>query len=348
MHSSSSAHSSAIAFSSKRTDPELNNTSNQFIHQVALGVDLGGTNLRSAAVNANGTIVYETRRPTGASEGVDAVINRIADAVLEAADEANVGPDVPVGVAAPGPLDPRAGVVHFAPNLPGWRNIQLRDRLQELTGRRVLLGNDANAAALGEFIFGVGRGIQNMIFVGIGTGVGGGVISEGRLIDGARGMGGELGHVSVDLSGPRCTCGSSGCIEAFCSSWSLTYEATLLVASGRGAAIQAAAKNGKIGPRAIGSAAANGDPAALALLERAGTALGAGLANFINIFNPEIIVLGGGVSEIGENLLNPVRRAIDAFAMPVIRERVQLVGSSLGLKTGIYGSAALVFHENHP
>ena len=118
-----------------------------------------------------------------------------------------------------------------------------------------------------------------MIFVGLGTGVGGGVISEGRLIDGARGMGGELGHVSVDLDGPRCTCGSLGCIEAYCSAWSITREAELLVSSGRGAAIEAAAPEGRIGPRAVGVAATNGDPAALALLERAGTALGAGLCD---------------------------------------------------------------------
>jgi glucokinase len=187
-----------------------------------------------------------------------------------------------------------------------------------------------------------------MIYVGIGTGVGGGVISEGRLIDGLNGMGGELGHVSVDLDGPRCTCGSLGCIEAFCSAWSITHEARLLVSSGRGAAIRAAAPDGSIGPRAVGTAAANGDPAALALLDRAGTALGAGLANFINIFNPEIIVLGGGVAEIGDPLLDPVRRAINTFAMPVMRSGVRLVPSSLGLKTGIYGSAALVFYENHP
>lgn len=316
--------------------------------QIALGIDLGGTNLRSAAVTAAGEIVYETHRPTFASEGVDSVIDRIALAIREAADRSGVDSDVPVGVAAPGPLNPRTGIVHFAPNLPGWRNVQLRDRLQELTGRPVLLGNDANAAALGEFIFGAGKRSQNMIFVGLGTGVGGGVISEGRLIDGARGMGGELGHVSVDLDGPRCTCGSSGCIEAFCSAWSITREAELLVSSGRGAAILTAAKDGRVGPRAVGAAAAAGDPAALALLHRAGTALGAGLANFINIFNPEMIVLGGGVSEIGEPLLDPVRRAINAFAMPVMREAVELVPSALGLKTGIYGSAALVFHENHP
>ncbi|MEX1158737.1 MAG: ROK family protein, partial [Thermomicrobiales bacterium] len=178
---------------------------------IALGIDLGGTNLRSAAVSASGEIVYETSRPTFATEGVESVIDRVALAIREAAERAGVASDVPVGVAAPGPLDPRAGIVYFAPNLPGWRDVQLRDRLQALTNRQVLLGNDANAAALGEFIFGAGKGSQNMIFVGLGTGVGGGVISEGRLIDGVRGMGGELGHVSVDLDGPRCTCGSSGC-----------------------------------------------------------------------------------------------------------------------------------------
>jgi len=316
--------------------------------QIALGVDLGGTNLRSAAVTKSGEIVFETHRPTFASEGVDSVIDRIALAIREAADAAGVGKDVPVGVAAPGPLDPRRGIVHFAPNLPGWRDVQLRDRLQSLTGRPVILGNDANAAALGEFIFGAGQGSQNMIYVGLGTGIGGGVIAEGRLIDGIRGMGGELGHVTVDLDGPRCTCGSPGCIEAFCSAWSITHEAELLVASGRGDAIHAGAVNGTIGPRAVGAAAANGDPAALALLDRAGRALGAGLANFINIFNPEIIVLGGGVSEIGEPLLAPVRRAIDTYAMAVMTSDVRLIPSSLGLKTGIYGSAALVFYDDHP
>jgi glucokinase len=168
------------------------------------------------------------------------------------------------------------------------------------------------------------------------------------LIDGLHGMGGELGHVTVSLDGPRCTCGSLGCIEAYCSAWSITRDAQHLVDSGRGAAIHAAAQGGDIGPRAVGSAAAAGDASALRLLERAGTALGAGIANFINIFNPEIIVLGGGVAEIGEPLLDPVRRAIDIFAMPVMRRDVRLLASSLGLKTGTYGSAALVFHENHP
>jgi glucokinase len=316
--------------------------------RLALAVDLGGTNLRAAAVDTAGSVHYESQRPTFADEGVDAVIDRIALAVREAADRAAVGAEVAVGVAAPGPLDPRTGVVHFAPNLPGWRDVQLRDQLAALTGRRVMLGNDANAAALGELYFGAGKGTRNLIYVGIGTGVGGGVISEGRLIDGLRGMGGELGHVSVDLNGPRCTCGSAGCIESFCSAWAIEREARQLVSSGRGRAIEAAGDGDDIGPRAVGAAAAGGDAAAVALLERAGTALGAGLANFINIFNPEIIVIGGGVAEIGEPLFGPLRKALDAYAMPVMRREVRIVRSSLGLRTGIYGAAALVFHADHP
>lgn len=315
---------------------------------VAIGVDLGGTNLRAAVVNDAGVILSEVRTETRADEGVDAVIERIAKSIDEAARDSEASPEVAVGVAAPGPLDPRAGVVLFAPNLPGWRDVALRSRLQEMTGRRIALGNDANAAALGEYYFGAGRAVRNMIYVGLGTGIGGGVISEGRLIDGARGMGGELGHVTVSLSGPRCTCGSTGCVESYCSAWAITRDAQLLVASGTGEAICAAANGGEVGPREVGEAAAAGDAAALSLLERAGTALGAGLASFINVFNPEMIVLGGGVAEIGEPLLEPMQRAVSAYAMPVMRRDVEIVSSSLGLTTGIIGSAALIFHENHP
>lgn len=315
---------------------------------VALGVDLGGTNLRAAAVTSDGVVLYESKRPTFADQGVDAVIDRIALSIREAADRAGLPDSVPVGVAAPGPLDPRAGIVYFAPNLPGWTNVELRSRLAELTGRTVVLGNDANAAALGELYFGAGKGIQNLIYVGLGTGVGGGVVSEGRLIDGIRGMGAELGHTTVALDGPRCSCGSLGCLETFCAAWAITHEAELLVQCGRGQAIQLASGGEPVGPRAVGIAAADGDPAALALLHRAGTALGAGLANFVNIFNPELIVLGGGVAEIGEPLMRPVRAALRLYTIPVMHDIVRLAPASLGLETGIYGAAALVFHENHP
>ncbi|HBY46364.1 MAG TPA: transcriptional regulator [Chloroflexi bacterium] len=314
--------------------------------RLALAVDLGGTNLRVAVVDDTGVIQDEAQQPTDAAEGPQAIVERIGESVNEMASKAQIPTDVPIGVASPGPLDPRTGIVYFSPNLAGWTNVPISEWLRAKTGRNVLLSNDANAAALGEVFFGAGRGVRNLIYVGLGTGVGGGVYSEGLLIDGARGMGGELGHVTVDLNGPRCTCGSAGCIEAYCSAWALTRDAHELIASGRGAAIlKAAGSDADAGPKAIGEAARQGDPAAIALLDRAGRALGAGLANFVNIFNPEIIALGGGVAQIGDLLIDPAKRALDAFSMPIIRDSVRFVPSELGVKTGIYGAAALSFYD---
>jgi len=314
--------------------------------RLALAVDLGGTNLRAAVVNRDGDIQAETQQRTQSSDGPDAVIERIAAAVNDIAESNQVPNDVPLGLASPGPLDPRTGVVYFSPNLPGWTNIPLAAKLRERTKREVVLSNDANAAALGEVFFGAGKGTRNLLYLGLGTGVGGGIYSEGLLIDGVRGMGGELGHVTVDLNGPRCTCGSVGCIEAYTSAWALTRDALALVDSGRGDAIlRAAGDRDNVGPRALGQAASDGDAATLALLERAGHALGAGMASFVNIFNPEVIAIGGGVSLIGDPLLEPARRALATFAMPIMLENVKVVPSQLGVKTGIYGAAALVFYD---
>ena len=314
--------------------------------RLALAVDLGGTNLRAAVVNRDGDIQAEAQQRTQSSDGPDAVIERIAAAVNDIAESNQVPNDVPVGLASPGPLDPRTGVVYFSPNLPGWTNIPLAAKLRERTKREVVLSNDANAAALGEVFFGAGKGTRNLLYLGLGTGVGGGIYSEGLLIDGVRGMGGELGHVTVDLNGPRCSCGSVGCIEAYTSAWALTRDALALVDSGRGDAIlRAAGDRDNVGPRALGQAASDGDAATLALLERAGHALGAGMASFVNIFNPEVIAIGGGVSLIGDPLLEPARRALATFAMPIMLENVKVVPSQLGVKTGIYGAAALVFYD---
>jgi glucokinase len=311
---------------------------------VALAVDLGGTNLRGALVSADGVIQHEEQVPTQAADGPDAVIQRIADTIGKVVAATGAPDDVAIGVAAPGPLNPRTGIVYFCPNLPGWHDTPLRERLEALTQRKVLIGNDANAAALGEHYFGSRKGVRNLIYVGLGTGVGGGVVSEGELIDGAQGMGAELGHTTVNFEGPRCHCGGVGCIEAYCSAWALTYEAERLVNARRGEGLLAAAAGQPVGPRAIGDAARAGDVYALRLLERAGTALGAGLANFVNIFNPEVIVIGGGVAELGEPLFAPVRRALRAYGLPGMTETVEVTGSALSVKSGIYGAAALVFH----
>ncbi len=312
---------------------------------VALAIDLGGTNLRGAVITSTGQILVRHSRKTRAHEGPDAVIQRIDELIQELAEEADLEQDVAVGIAAPGPLDPYSGIVHFAPNLPGWIDIPLRDRLAALTNRRIYIGNDGNAAALGEYYFGRTKEVRHLIYVALGTGFGGGVISNGGLVDGKRGLGAEIGHIPVALTGPRCSCGSIGHVEAFCSGWAIARDARLLVETGRGDAIAAASESGLIDARAVRSAAERDDPAAKHILHSAGWALGAGLASFVNIFNPEMIVIGGGLADIGDFLMIPARESLQLYAIPAIAEDVQITYSNLDTRTGIYGAAALVFHD---
>lgn len=312
-----------------------------------LAFDLGGTNLRCAVVTGDGQIEHEDRALTEGERGVDVVIEHMADLIETVASMADLDSSIPVGVAAPGPLDPKAGVVRFSPNLAGWTDVPLRSRLEKLTGRTVHLGNDANSAALGEYYFGSAKDARHLVYVALGTGLGGGVISDGQLIDGVNGLGGELGHTCVNMDGPRCSCGAPGCVEAYCSGWAIARDGQALVRSGRGDAIRdAAADPEDIDARAVSDAAEAGHAGARIILERAGHALGVGLANFANIFNPQMIVIGGGLARIGDLLLVPAEQAFRTYALPATSSAVTISASSLGTKTGIYGAAAIVFHHD--
>ena len=306
-----------------------------------LAVDLGGTNLRAAVVSAEGALTARRHLPTASEDGPDAVIGRMVELLAAVAAEGGVPPDAPVGVAAPGPLNPRTGVVYFTPNLPRWRDVPLGDLLREGTGRPVEIANDGNCAVLGETRFGVAKGARDVVYLALGTGVGGGVVSAGRLIDGTRGLGAELGHVTVALDGPRCTCGGIGCLEAFASGWAIAREARLVATTADGEAINREAAGDAISAGAVAAAARGGDPAAQAILARAGRALGAAIGAFVNTFNPELVVIGGGVAALGDLLLDPARAAIPSHCFPALRACVRLVPSSLGEDTGLFGAAAL-------
>lgn len=305
-----------------------------------LAVDLGGTNLRAAAVAADGSIVHRQSVLTKAAEGPDAVIGRIARLVDRVANEAGLSPEATVGIAAPGPLNPRTGVVHSAPNLPGWHDVPLRDLLSQQIHRTVVIGNDANCAALGEARFGAGAGVDDMIYLGLGTGVGGGVISGGQLIDGAAGMGGELGHMTVAMDGPRCTCGGIGCLESFTSGWAIAYEGTLVADSGDGAELRRLAGGAPMTAEVVAAAAQAGDPAARRILERAGRALGAAMGALINIFNPDLFVIGGGMAEL-ELLRETALLTVPRYAFRLQRERIALKPAQLGDDAGLLGAGAL-------
>ncbi len=306
-----------------------------------LAVDLGGTNIRVAVIASGGDLTYRRATPTDARDGHQSVIRRMTELINDVAADAGLPDDTPVGVASPGPLDPNTGVVLFTPNLPGWRDVPLGPLLRDGTGRTVSVANDGNCAGLGEARFGVARGAKNVVYLALGTGVGGGVISNGRLVDGIRGFGAELGHTVVALDGPRCTCGGIGCLEAFVAGLAIGREGELVATTADGEAILAAANGGPVTAGAVAVAANGGDVAAIEILERAGRALGAAIGSFVNIFNPEVVVIGGGVAAIGELLLAPARRTIPQYSFVANRSCMRIALSSLGDDTALYGAAAL-------
>ncbi len=306
-----------------------------------LAVDLGGTNLRVAAVSPQGKLLHRESAPTRDALGPESVIERMAALCDHVAEAAGLGDDAPIGVASPGPLDPKTGVVIFTPNLAGWQDVPLASSLSRLTGRAVRLANDANCAGLGEARFGAAIGYDQVVYLGLGTGVGGGVIIDGRMYEGGHGLGVELGHICVAMDGPRCSCGAIGCLEAFCAGWAIAHEATLVADAEDGEAIRTAANGRNPDARAVTDAANAGDPAALAILERAGRALGAGIGLLINIFNPEAIVIGGGLAASGEALLGPARAAVPSYSFRGLRNQAIILRATLGDDNGLIGAAAI-------
>lgn len=306
-----------------------------------IAVDLGGTYIRAGIVNPAGDLAYRTSVPTDAHDGPDIVLRRIADLIQQVAGDASLGPGVPVGIASPGPLDARTGTVHYTPNLPEWRDVPLVHRLTVATGRRIALANDGNCAALGEVAFGRGKGVRDLVYLALGTGVGGGVISNATLIDGVRGLGAEVGHMTVGLDGPRCTCGSIGCLEAYASGWAVKAEAAHVATTADGDRMVELAGDGELHAGVVAVAAREGDPAAALIINRAARALGAAMGTLANLFTPQMIVIGGGVAAIGDLLIEPAKTAMVAHSFIDIRRDLTVELSALGSDTGLYGAAAL-------
>ena len=312
-----------------------------------VAIDLGGTHIRVAVVSRAGELTHKASIPTEADQGHAHVIARMGDLVNRVARDAALAPDTPIGVASPGPLDARTGIVLFTPNLPGWRDVPITKLLSDATNRAVVIQNDGNCAALGEVQFGGAKGVNDLVYLALGTGVGGGVISNGVLVDGVRGLGAEVGHVTVAMDGPRCTCGSIGCLESFVSGWAIKREAELVAATDDGDRIVEAAKGGDIHAGVVASAADAGDPVAISILDRAGRALGAAMGAFANIFNPKLIIIGGGVARLGDHLMGPALRVLPSYCFIDMRHDLKVVYSALGSDTGLYGAAALAFLQMH-
>jgi glucokinase len=306
-----------------------------------VGLDIGGTKINGCVVDGDGNIVARARRETPAQDA-DAIAHEAADLIRELSNDRDV---VAAGVACAGFIDKSGATVLFAPNL-AWRDEPLKQRLESIADIPVIIENDANAAAWGEFTHGVGRDTDDMVLITVGTGIGGGVVVDGRMLRGAWGVAAELGHLRVVPDGIRCGCGNRGCWEQYASGNALVREARELVASGTPLAARLADLCGHAPAALKGAdvtrAAKEGDPAALELLTDLGTWIGEGAASVAAILDPELIVIGGGVADAGDLLLDPSRAA---FRRQLTgrghRPEAKFALASLGNDAGMIGAAAL-------
>jgi glucokinase len=299
-------------------------------------VDVGGTKIAAGIVTPEGKILDEARYPTPQSP--ERLVESIARAVEEVRDGFGVGG---VCLAVPGLILAQKNTVVFSPNLRAIEGIPLKDALRAKIGLPLTIENDANAAAWGEFRFGAGSEIDHLVFVTLGTGIGGGVITHGVLLRGAQGSGGELGHVTVHGTGPRCACGNRGCLEALASGTAIGRRGREVAGEKPDSALGRLAVKRKVLGEDVTELARNGDDLALSVLEEAGLWLGIGLAGFVNIFNPEMVVVGGGAMEAGELILEPARREVHLRARPPSRDLVEVKEATLGPESGVLGAAAL-------
>jgi glucokinase len=312
--------------------------------QLFAGVDLGGTKILVLVADAEGRVLGSARIPTLAAQGPDAVIARIADAVRQAATDA--GSDAAalraIGISAPGPIDAATGVITDPPNLPGWHNVPLARILREQLGVPAVLENDANCGAVGEHSFGAGRGFRHMIFVTISTGIGGGIIIDNELYAGASGAAGELGHIAVSVDGPACGAGHVGCLEAFASGTAIAARAReMIAAGGLPRTARMAEHNPPLSAETVFLAGQQGEAEATALITSAGRYLGIGLASIINAFNPQAIVLGGGLTNMGETLLGPAVEVARARSFGQSFMDVRIVEGELGERAAALGALAV-------
>jgi len=313
-----------------------------------IGCDLGGTNLRAAIVDVEtGAVLHQMSIPTLAREGHDAVMGRMADLFLQVIQFAGMNKDEigGVGIGVPGVLDLEKGETLFLPNLPGtWPHIPLQATIEKLTALPTRLLNDVRSITNGEWRFGAGRGVDTVAVFAIGTGVGGGLIVNGKLHLGIGGTGGELGHTTIDFNGPRCGCGNYGCLEAYASGPAIAATGMKAVAQGLTTRLGDLCEYdlNRITPKLIADAALDGDKVAKDIYEQAGFALGIAATNICVALGPRRIVIAGGVSQAGDLLLEPIRRTLRerVHVMPV--EQVEVVRSQLGDHAGMIGVACWV------
>lgn len=317
-----------------------------------VGVDLGGTSLIVAVVGPEGEVLGSAKRKTRADLGAEQVIRRIASTIAEALDDANLSAEKVggVGVGVPGPLDPHSGIVRCCPNLgPSWNNLPVAQILGDLVGLKVAIENDVNAGAVGEFTYGAGRGVHDMVAIFVGTGVGGGLVLDGKLRSGARNSAGEVGHMIVLADGPMCGCGQRGHLEALASRSAIDRDIRAAIRGGRSSVVTKdvdPSSDKPITSSVIEAAYDAGDSVVVEAVSRAQYYLALLVASCVNLLDPEVVVVGGGlVQRMGERYVQPVAElARQHYINQVEVEAIRVLPAALGDYSGAIGAAVLARH----
>ncbi|MFP6585056.1 MAG: ROK family glucokinase [Candidatus Hydrogenedentota bacterium] len=314
-----------------------------------LGIDLGGTGIKTALVSESKEIFGQEMRPTEADKGLDVVIDNMVASVEAVIQSSGVNREdlVAVGVGAPGPLNWQTGVVYSPPNLPGWKDVPLAELISERLGMPCFLENDANAACYGEFWMGAGQGVETMCLLTLGTGVGGGIVTFGSLLRGQDGTAGEIGHIKVQRDGRSCGCGSKGCLESYASVSGMVRTAREGLDGGADSVLRESCNSDldTLSGKMISEAAANGDAFAQSVIHETGIWLGIGIGSLINLFNPEKVVLCGGMIAAGDALFDPVRQIAFENAFEVPAKRAQIIPGALGNDSGVLGCAGVALER---
>jgi len=319
------------------------------VDSYAIGIDLGGTKIAGALVARDGTIAFKESLPTLAHEPVASVLDRILVCVERLRSRTSTS-IIGIGIGTPAMTDSRQGIVIHASNLK-WTNVRLRDLMAEQMGaewkERICLDKDTNAAALGEMLYGAGRNARHLLYVTIGTGVGGGMVLDGRLYHGASEGASDIGHMVLEPLGVVCGCGKRGCLETLASGPAIARQAQAALRRGEASGLSALNVE-SITAQDVVEAAKRGDILARGIMLAAGECLGIALAYYVDINNPELILIGGGVCAAGDLLLGPIREAIRQRALPANARAAKVVLAGLGQDSGVIGAAALVWHHFAP
>lgn len=310
-----------------------------------IGIDVGGTNVKLALVDDKGKILYSNSVPTRAEMGYEYTVNNIKQAIYDLMKETKLSTkDIEgIGFGFPGQVDYKSGIVRNAPNIPGWVEVPIAKLIEDEFKIPTRVDNDVRCAALGELNYGAGKGCENLVCITVGTGIGSGLIINGKLVRGASNAAGEIGHIKLQMhDGPVCGCGDTGCLEAFASGPSIVAMAEEYIKGGKSTKYREMCGDEQLSPYFVAEAAKSGDPVAKRIFAITGEYIGIGLASVVNLLNPERIIVGGGVADAGDLLLEPLKTTLKSRAMQIAGSAVEVVPAQLGNTAGVIGASLLI------